>query len=86
MAERLAQWNAVVSHAQNRVAATGGGLRIEFGDGVELDRLARLAEAEQHCCAFLAFALTVDQRGIALEIRAPADAAGLVAELFGEAV
>ena len=61
------------------------GVRLLFGDGVPLDELTRLAVAEQGCCSFLSFALTVDGRGIALEVRAPADAADLVAALFGPA-
>ncbi len=37
------------------------------------------------CCAFFSFAITVDGRGLALEIRAPADAEDLVVALFGTA-
>ena len=39
--------------------------------------------AEQGCCTFFAFAITIDDRGIALEVRAPADAADLVTAVFG---
>jgi hypothetical protein len=85
MPERLAEWSAVLGHAQTRVATADGGLRIEFDDGVDLAELARLIAAEQHCCAFFSFALTVDQRGQALEVRAPESAGGIVAELFGHA-
>jgi DNA-binding transcriptional MerR regulator len=85
MPERLADWNAVLGRAKTRVATADGGLRIEFGDDVDLGDLARLIAAEQHCCAFFAFALTVDERGQALEVRAPEGAGGIVAELFGRA-
>jgi hypothetical protein len=67
-----------------RIAAPSGSLRIEFGHDVDLGELARLVAAEQHCCAFLSFAVTVDDRGAALEVRAPEAAAGIVAELFGQ--
>jgi len=50
-----------------------------------LDELMRLAAAEQDCCQFIDFAITVDARGIALEIRAPADALPIVHSLFGAA-
>jgi hypothetical protein len=45
--------------------------------------LARLAAAEQDCCRFLAFALVVDGRGIALEVHAPDDARPVLTTLFG---
>ena len=85
MPQRLAEWTAVLGHAQTRVATADGGLRIELDDGVDLADLARLIAAEQHCCAFFSFALTVDQRGQALEVRAPESAGDIVAELFGHA-
>jgi hypothetical protein len=44
--------------------------------------LARLVAAEQHCCAFISFAITVDQRGVALEVRAPDGADRIVTTLF----
>jgi DNA-binding transcriptional MerR regulator len=85
MPERLADWSAALSHAQTRVATADGSLRIEFDHDVDLAQLVGLIAAEQHCCAFFSFALTVDQRGRALEVRAPEGAAGIVAELFGHA-
>ena len=45
----------------------------------------RLATAEQDCCTFFAFAITVDTRGIALEVRAPRDAFPILEALFGVA-
>ncbi|MGH9272766.1 MAG: MerR family transcriptional regulator [Ilumatobacteraceae bacterium] len=85
MPDRLADWNTVLRRAQARIVTENGALRIEFGDDVDPGELARLVVAEQHCCAFFSFALTVDQRGTALEVRAPEGAAAIVAELFGRA-
>ncbi len=85
MPERLADWRTVLGQARTRVATADGGLRIEFGDSIDLGDLARLVAAEQHCCGFFSFSLTVDQRGTALEVRAPEGASGIVAELFGHA-
>jgi hypothetical protein len=62
-----------------------GALRVELAADVPLDELARLVAAEQGCCAFFSFTITVDQRGIALQVRAPDDAAELVTALFGAA-
>jgi DNA-binding transcriptional MerR regulator len=82
--DRVADWDTVLSQATARIATADGGLRIEFGDDVDLGELARLVAAEQRCCAFFSFALTVDDRGTGLEVRAPEGAAGIVAELFGQ--
>jgi hypothetical protein len=42
-----------------------------------------LARDEWACCSFFSFALTVDGRGTALEVRAPEAAQALVASMFG---
>ena len=47
--------------------------------------LMRLVTAEQTCCRFFEFAITVDGRGLALEIRAPAAGQAAVRALFGAA-
>lgn len=83
-ASRVADWAAVTSRARARTATDDGGLRLEFADDVELGELARLVAAEQDCCRFFSFALTLDHRGTGLEVRAPADAAAVVAGLFGQ--
>jgi len=81
--DRLAEWRAVLDQARSRGTAADGALRIDFGDGLSLTELARLVDAEQHCCAFFSFAITVDHRGVALEVRAPDGAGAIVASLFG---
>ena len=48
-----------------------------------MEDLVRLARAEQGCCGFLAFTITIDHRGIALEVRAPAGAEDVVIAMFG---
>ncbi len=47
------------------------------------DELIRLVAGEQDCCQFFRFAITVDTRGVALEVRAPDDARSIVESLFG---
>jgi DNA-binding transcriptional MerR regulator len=84
MPDRLAQWQAILDQARSRTTADDGALRVLFGDEVAVDELARLVAAEQRCCAFFAFAITVDARGVALEVRAPDGAIDVVASLFGE--
>lgn len=79
---RLTDWQAVLDHATARTAIDGG-VRVQFTTELDVGELARLAQAEQRCCAFFTFAITIDQRGTGLEVTAPDDAAGIVAELFG---
>jgi hypothetical protein len=60
-----------------------GGLRCAFDTSVPLEELSHLVAAEQRCCPFFAFAITIDARGIALEVRAPDGAEAIVVSLFG---
>jgi DNA-binding transcriptional MerR regulator len=83
MPDRLADWDRLLHHAVGRSALPSGGLRVEFDESVDVGDLARLVVAEQECCAFFRFAITIDGRGVALEVDAPADAHDLVAGLFG---
>ncbi|HET6953160.1 MAG TPA: MerR family transcriptional regulator [Acidimicrobiales bacterium] len=82
---RRAGWRGALAHVTRRSATADGGLRLSLGPDADLAGLARLVAAEQACCDVLAFALTVDGRGVALEVRAPAGAEPLVADLFGTA-
>ena len=79
---RIHDWQALLVHVARREAVDGG-VRLVLGPGTPLDEFARLIRAEQACCDFFAFALTVDGRGTALEVRAPSEAGPVVASLFG---
>ena len=82
MAGRLEEWQALLAHIVHRESVDGG-LRATFGPATPLDELIRLTAAEQDCCQFFSFAITVDPRGIALEIRAPTDGLLVLYSLFG---
>jgi hypothetical protein len=81
---RLEDWQSLLTHAVDRREIEGG-VRVEFDAGVPADQLMRLVAAEQDCCQFFRFAITVDTRGIALEVTAPPDARPIVDSLFGTA-
>jgi hypothetical protein len=83
MPDRLAEWKAVLGQATARTRAADGAIRVEFSNDFDLSGLAALVVAEQHCCAFFAFNITVDHRGIALEVRAPEGAEDIVQSMFG---
>lgn len=85
MPGRLQEWRDVVGHVLDRVPIDGG-TRLLLDADVPLDQLALLVAAEQRCCSFFAFAITVDSRGLALEVRTPAEGQAMVDSLFaGEA-
>jgi DNA-binding transcriptional MerR regulator len=96
MGDRLAEWAALldpeVAAGPDGAAspagvvarsAVDGGVRLVFGPGADVAAIARLAAAEQGCCRFFRFTLTIDDSGVALEARAPAGAGDLVTALFG---
>lgn len=84
MPGRLQEWRDVVRHVVDRIPIDGG-TRLQLDAGVPLDQLALLVAAEQGCCSFFAFAITVDSRGVALEVRAPAEGQAMVDSLFAGA-
>jgi MerR family copper efflux transcriptional regulator len=79
---QLEDWQALLGHAGRRDPLDDG-VRIEFDPSVPPTELMRLVAAEQDCCQFLRFAITVDTRGIALEVRGPDDADSIIDGLFG---
>ena len=81
---RIEEWRDLVGHVVRRTRIDGG-VRLELDPAAPLDQLALLMRAEQGCCSFFAFSLTVDHSGVALEVRAPADGRAMVEGLFGAA-
>lgn len=79
---RLEEWRELVPHVVDR-SPIDGGTRLQLDATTPLDRLVRLVTAEQECCSFFAFAITVDSRGLALEVQAPAEGQAIVDALFG---
>ena len=81
---RIGEWGSVLAHVVER-APLDDGIRIVLDGDAPLGELARLVVAEHDCCRFLAFALTVDDRGPALEVTAPPDGLAMVTAIFGAA-
>jgi MerR family transcriptional regulator, copper efflux regulator len=88
---RVAEWQALLAENRERLVGVTArvpledGVRLEFGPNSDAGEIARLAAAEQDCCRFFRFAVVIDDRGIALEVHAPPEAADVVAALFGAA-
>lgn len=84
MEGRVAEWRSVLAGVTRRQPRPDG-VRLELGSGAPLAAIAQLAEAEHACCPFFGFALTIDRRGTALEVTAPAGGQALLAAVFGVA-
>jgi hypothetical protein len=82
MRGRLDDWQALLTHVVVREQLDDG-VRVTFGPATPLDDLIRLTAAEHDCCQFFGFAITVDGRGVALEVRSPPEALDVVHALFG---
>jgi MerR family copper efflux transcriptional regulator len=89
MSGRLDEWDALLADRRDLLSGViarvplDEGIRLEFGANSDVTEIARLAAAEQECCRFFRFALVIDQRGTALEVRAPADGQAVLNALFG---
>lgn len=84
MKGRLEDWQALLAYVERREPIDGG-VRSVLSASVPMRELMRLVVAEQDCCGFFRFAITVDGRGVALEVRAPADAQAILVSVFGAA-
>src|SRR5207249_4257522 len=79
---RMAAWRTALATVVAREPIEDG-VRLQFGPNTVIGELAELAAAEQDCCMFFRFTLTIDTRGIALEVTAPPQAVDAVHTLFG---
>lgn len=82
MTDRITDWQAVLANVRER-SPLEGGIRLTFGHDADIAEVARLVRDEWACCSFFGFVLTVDGRGTALEVRAPAAAQPLLTSVFG---
>jgi MerR family transcriptional regulator, copper efflux regulator len=73
MKRRATEWRHLLKATTTRKAVEGG-VRIAFAVTIDVQELTRLVVAEQDCCRFFAFAITVDERGVGLDIRGPLEA------------
>lgn len=82
--DRVAQWRALAASARS-TERIDAGVRLVFDKATDVASIATLAHAEQQCCSFFTFTLTIDAEHVALEVRAPQDAQSLVDELLATA-
>jgi MerR family copper efflux transcriptional regulator len=83
--DRLGAWEELLLRARRKLRLATGRWRVEFDEDTDVAPIARLAALEHKCCRFFQFAVTIDARGIALEVDAGPDGADLVTALVGGA-
>jgi DNA-binding transcriptional MerR regulator len=81
-AERIEQWRSALADASRQEIP--GGIRLTVPSG-RFPALAELSAAEQQCCPFFDFRFHLDGRDLHVEVRAPAEAAALLADVFAVA-
>ena len=79
---RREAWQRMLERAESRTTAPDGSLRAVFGSAVDLVEIARLVAAEQRCCTFFCFDISVDAHGLVLEVRVPAGGLDIATALF----
>jgi DNA-binding transcriptional MerR regulator len=79
---RLEAWDAVVARADGGEAIEDGVRVVLPGDPELVGEVAALAAAEQHCCGFLTFALTLVDGHAILDVTAPIGGGEVVPELL----
>lgn len=83
MQTRLDEWHTLLEKV--RRDPIPGGVRLQFPPPAPLAEIARLAGAEQACCAFFTFTITVHTQGVTVDVTAPADGQTMLDSVFGVA-
>jgi DNA-binding transcriptional MerR regulator len=85
--DRIDVWQQVLTRVQRRdpLPDTDTGLALQFPLDADLAAtLARLAAAECRCCSFGSYTIVIDDTGLRLEVRMPADATGMLDAVLGQ--
>jgi hypothetical protein len=81
--DRTTAWAELLARVTAR-ENTDNGVRLQFpADPALIGRVADMLVREADCCAFFAFALTVEHEGVWLDVAAPPDGIDVVTRLFG---
>ncbi len=80
--EQVADWHRLLEGAPR--TRTAHGVRIELSTD-DLTAAVSLAAAEQECCPFLGFEVTLHGRAFTLAISAPTEGLPMIDELLGDA-
>jgi len=85
MVGRLGEWQTILADATGKEEIDEG-IAVTFDhDIARTAELARLLAAEYSCCSFASYHLTIDARGVRIEVRTPPEARDALAAVFGTA-
>jgi DNA-binding transcriptional MerR regulator len=82
MITRVEEWRRLVGDAIGREAIDGG-VRLLYASRTDLGPIATLVAAEQQCCSFFTFCISVTSGGVTLDVTAPSEARPMIDELIG---
>ena len=82
--DRMDEWRALLVRSVGRAPVVDG-VRVRFARDVDLSTIVALVEAEQSCCRFFTFALTVGIDDVTLDVTGPPDARPIIDALVGTA-
>ena len=83
MTARIGEWRTILAQATGR-ENTDDGIAVMFDhDIARTAELARLLASEYSCCSFASYHLSIDARGVRMEISAPPEARDAYTALFG---
>lgn len=82
MEGRMADWQEALRHATTREPIEGG-VRVHLPRATPIARLASLIEAEQTCCQFFTFTLTIGMDAVTLDLTGPEGAEEIGQALVG---
>lgn len=82
MEGRMADWQEALREATTREPIAGG-VRVHLPRSTPIARLASLIAAEQSCCQFFTFSLTIGIDAVTLDVAGPDDAEDIVQALVG---
>jgi MerR family copper efflux transcriptional regulator len=81
---RLDEWRALLAQAEITNLEPAGA-RLRFERDADVTTIASLLDAEQRCCRFLTFTLTVTDHSVVVDIAAPPEARDAVSGLLAAA-
>lgn len=81
MQARLHEWQTLLDGVIRE--AIPNGRRLRFPATAPLPEITRLVQAEQGCCAFFTFTITVETTGITVDVTAPTDGQPMLDSIFG---
>jgi hypothetical protein len=83
MPARVAEWLATLATATEREEMPDG-VRLRFDRATDVSSLARLAAAENECCRWATFTITIAPDEVTMDVTGSASARPMIVSLYGQ--